>query len=237
MDHRLGFDPGVRGWKHRCRRRLVRVFYKTALQHRTYQATTWLVKDYGTAQGMVDKAAKLVSYQQGQLQLSGKEVEEFTQASQNLTMYSSTHLPSVFGHSISVNAPAFVIVALPNSFADHRHPRKRQIQHRGRNRQSVLVVVFFIALGGFYVSPANWHPFIPNGLSGFDGWSGDCLLCLYRASMLFRLRRRKHVTHNRDLPIGMFASLVVCTVLYIGLAAVLTGLKKNTRPSPMTQPR
>jgi len=38
----------------------------------------WLVKDYGSAQAMIDKAAKLVSYQHGQLQLSGKEIDEFT---------------------------------------------------------------------------------------------------------------------------------------------------------------
>src|SRR5207244_128921 len=114
------------------------------------------------------ETAKLALFKQGQLQLTGKEVEQFTQASQNLTMYSDTHLPSLFGHSIAVNLPAFVIVALLTILL------VVGIRESARFNTAavivkVFVVVFFIALGGFYVSPANWHPFMPNGFPGLMG--------------------------------------------------------------------
>ncbi|HZS47163.1 MAG TPA: amino acid permease [Blastocatellia bacterium] len=186
----------------------------------------WLVKDYGSAQMMIDKAAKLAQYQQGQLQLTGKEVDDFTQASQNLTMYSSAHLPSVFGHSIAINAPAFVIVALVTILLIVG------IRESARfNTMAVIVkvfvVVFFIALGGFYVSPVNWHPFMPNG---FPGLMGGAAIVFFAYIGFDAVSTTAEETRNpqRDLPIGMFASLIVCTLLYIGLAAVLTGLKKYT---------
>jgi len=175
---------------------------------------------------MVDKAAKLVSYQQGQLQLSGKEVEEFTQASQNLTMYSSTHLPSVFGHSISGQCSGVCHCGAANSFADHRHPRKRQIQHRGRNRQSVCCCVFYCAWW-FLCQSGQLASIYPEWLPGL---MGGAAIVFFAFIGFDAVSTTAEETRNpqRDLPIGMFASLVVCTVLYIGLAAVLTGLKKYT---------
>jgi APA family basic amino acid/polyamine antiporter len=94
----------------------------------------------------------------------------------------------------------------------------------------VLLIVLVIVVGWRYVDPANWHPFIPqNQGDGKFGWSG-----IFRAaSMVFfayigfeatSVAAQESRNPQRDLPIGILASLAVCTVLYICMAAVLTGL-------------
>jgi uncharacterized membrane protein (DUF4010 family) len=74
--------------------------------------------------------------------------------------------------------------------------------------------------GAFYINTDNWHPFAPTGF----GVLKACLrsFCVYR----LRLHRRPQRVQNpkRDLPLGMFLSLAICTVLYIVIALVLTGM-------------
>jgi len=95
----------------------------------------------------------------------------------------------------------------------------------------LVVVVAFIAVGAFYVSTANWHPFIPanTGEFGHFGWSG----ILRGSAVVFfafigfdavSTAAQEARDPQRDMPVGILGSLVVCTVLYIAVAAVLTGL-------------
>jgi len=107
----------------------------------------------------------------------------------------------------------------------------------------LLIVLFVIAVGAFYVDPKNWHPFTPFGFTGisFFGhtlWgqtstSGAPLGVLAGAAIIFfayigfdsvsthaEEARRPH----RDVPIGIIASLIICTVLYIAVSAILTGM-------------
>ena len=94
----------------------------------------------------------------------------------------------------------------------------------------VAVLVAFIAVGSRYLEAANWHPFLPTNEGGFAyGWPG----VLRAAAMLFfaylgfeTVSMAAAETRNprRDVPIGILGSLVVCTLLYIAAAAVLTGL-------------
>jgi basic amino acid/polyamine antiporter, APA family len=95
----------------------------------------------------------------------------------------------------------------------------------------LLVVVAFIVLGVTYISPAHWHPFIPanNGSFGSFGISG----ILRGSSVVFfafigfdavSTSAQEARLPQRDMPIGIMGSLIICTVLYIAVAAVLTGL-------------
>ncbi|WP_428537885.1 amino acid permease [Rhodopila sp.] len=95
----------------------------------------------------------------------------------------------------------------------------------------LVVVLAFIALGARYVNPANWHPFIPDntGTFGSFGLSG----VLRGSSVVFfafigfdavSTSAQEAKLPQRDMPIGILGSLVVCTVLYLAVAAVLTGL-------------
>ncbi len=187
----------------------------------------WLVKDYATANLWVEKAHKLALHQQGQLFLNPSEVLDYTQAAGNLNHYSSSHLPALLGYPIAINLPAFLIVALLTILL------VIGIRESARfNTAAVIlktaIVIFFIAFGAFYVNPAqNWHPFMPNG---FTGVMGGAAIVFFAFIGFDAVSTTAEETRNpqRDLPVGIITSLVICTVLYIGVSAVLTGMKKYT---------
>jgi len=92
------------------------------------------------------------------------------------------------------------------------------------------LIILVIVVGASHIDTANWHPFIPAN-QGEDkyGWSG----ILRGASMVFfayigfeatSTAAQESKNPQRDMPIGTLASLAICTVLYIAMAAVLTGL-------------
>jgi APA family basic amino acid/polyamine antiporter len=91
----------------------------------------------------------------------------------------------------------------------------------------VAVVVFVICFGGFYVHPSNWVPFAP---SGFGGVLSGAAVVFFAYIGFDAVSTTAEETRNpqRDMPIGMIASLVVCTVLYVLMSGVLTGMRKYT---------
>lgn len=107
----------------------------------------------------------------------------------------------------------------------------------------VAVVLFVIAVGAYYVRPANWSPFAPYGYSGLSffgktilgqvGEGGEPLGMLSGAAIIFfayigfdavSTQAEEARNPSRDLPIAIIFSLLICTVLYISVAAVLTGM-------------
>ncbi len=107
----------------------------------------------------------------------------------------------------------------------------------------LAIVAFVIVVGAFYVNPANWVPFAPYGLTGLSffgktvmgqhGMAGEPLGMLAGAAIIFfaNIGFDSVSTHSeeaknpqRDVPIGIIVSLVLCTVLYIAVAAVITGM-------------
>lgn len=87
----------------------------------------------------------------------------------------------------------------------------------------VAVVIGVIILGFFYVKPANWHPFMPNGFAGMmKGVSG--VFFAYIGFDAISTTAEECKNPQRDLPKGMIYSLIICTVLYILVALVLTGM-------------
>jgi APA family basic amino acid/polyamine antiporter len=107
-----------------------------------------------------------------------------------------------------------------------------------------LAIVFFvIAVGAFYVNPENWKPFAPFGLTGLaffgktifgqTGAGGEPLGMMAGAAVIFfayigfdsiSTHAEEAKNPRRDVPIGIITSLVLCTILYIAVAAVLTGM-------------
>ena len=107
----------------------------------------------------------------------------------------------------------------------------------------VAVVLFVIVAGAFYIDPQNWTPFAPYGMSGVSFFgrpllgqtnaSGEPVGMLAGAAIIFfaYIGFDSVSTHaeearrpTRDVPIGIIASLLICTVLYIAVVAVLTGM-------------
>ena len=99
----------------------------------------------------------------------------------------------------------------------------------------VTVVLLFILFGVFYITPANWHPFIPpnTGQFGVFGWSGilsaaGVIFFAYIGFDAVSTAAQETVNPQRDMPIGMLASLIICTVLYVIVSSVLTGMVSYT---------
>ena len=95
----------------------------------------------------------------------------------------------------------------------------------------LAVILLFIIFGFMYVHAANWHPFIPEntGKSGEYGFSGilrasGVIFFAYIGFDAVSTAAQEAKNPQRDMPIGMLASLVVCTILYILVALALTGL-------------
>jgi APA family basic amino acid/polyamine antiporter len=95
----------------------------------------------------------------------------------------------------------------------------------------LAVVVAFIALGVFFIKPANWHPFIPENTGQFGNFGMSGILrgsaVVFFAFIGFdavSTAAQEAKKPQRDMPIGILGSLVICTVLYILVAGVLTGL-------------
>jgi APA family basic amino acid/polyamine antiporter len=108
----------------------------------------------------------------------------------------------------------------------------------------VGIVLLFIAVGVWYVKPENWQPFLPanTGEFGHYGWSGvfrGAGLVFFAYIGFDAVSTAAQETRNpkRDLPIGILASLAICTLLYILVAGILTGLVSYTElgvPHPIS---
>ncbi|PZP86419.1 MAG: amino acid permease [Azospirillum brasilense] len=94
----------------------------------------------------------------------------------------------------------------------------------------VAVVVLFVAIGIFYVDPANWHPFIPENTGpGEYGWDGifraaSIIFFAYVGFEAVSTAAQEAKDPQKDMPFGILGSLLVCTLLYIGVSAVMTGI-------------
>src|SRR5207245_9425089 len=85
----------------------------------------------------------------------------------------------------------------------------------------IAVVLFFIAVGAFAVDPANWSPFMPNGFAGV-GAAAAIIFFAYIGFDAVSTTAEEARNPQRDVPIGLMASLGICTILYVVVAAVLT---------------
>lgn len=102
-----------------------------------------------------------------------------------------------------------------------------------RNAANVMVVIklavvlLIIAVGIFYVDTNNWHPFTPNGVSGIlKGVSA--VFFAYIGFDAISTTAEECVNPQRDLPRGMMWAIIICTVLYVAIALVLTGMVNYT---------
>ena len=94
----------------------------------------------------------------------------------------------------------------------------------------VTVILLFIAFAAKYVNPEHWHPFIPANEGGSKyGWAGvgraaAIVFFSYIGFDAVSTAAAEAKNPQRDMPIGIMGSLVVCTVLYIIVAGILTGI-------------
>lgn len=179
----------------------------------------WLTNDSITATKLLEEAGKS------------------PQAMNDLTaIYSSVDLPTLFGIPISINILSFIIVLIVTSIL------VKGIKEAASTNNlmvgiKVVVVIFIIIAGAQYIDITNWDPFIPQRETisgplgtheayGFFGiLSGAAYIFFaYIGFDTVSTHAGESIKPQKDIPFGIIMSLIVCTILYILVALVLTGM-------------
>jgi APA family basic amino acid/polyamine antiporter len=87
----------------------------------------------------------------------------------------------------------------------------------------LAIIAFFTIMGSFYVKPENWTPFAPNGLSGIAS-AAAIIFFAYIGFDAVSTAAEESRNPQRDMPRAILGSLAICTVIYIAVALVLTGM-------------
>lgn len=140
------------------------------------------------------------------------------------------HIPAAFtaapgtieGTTTYFNLPAFLIVMLI-TFLLSIGVRESKRVNNIMVIIKIAVVLLFIVVAARYVKPANWDPFMP---FGFDGVFAAAALVFFAFIGFDAISSAAEETKNpkRDLPIGILSSLFICTVLYVTVSAIMTGV-------------
>ncbi len=130
--------------------------------------------------------------------------------------------PTVLGIPIIFNFLAFFIVALITwllVIGVKESARMNNIMVVIK----LIILFFFVVVGFKYVKPGNWTPFMPNGFGGV--WAGASIIFFaYIGFDAISTAAEECKNPGRDMPRGIIGSLVICTFIYIIVAAVLTGM-------------
>ncbi len=132
------------------------------------------------------------------------------------------HAPHILGVPVIFNLPAFAIVALITFVL--------VIGIKESSRMNTIMVLIklvvlgiFVMVGFYYVKPTNWTPFAPNGWSGIQAGAAVVFFAYIGFDAVSTVAEEVR-NPKRDLPIGIIGSLIVCTIIYILVAAVFTGI-------------
>jgi len=134
--------------------------------------------------------------------------------------------PHLFGVEIGFNLPAFIIALIVTTVLVIGIEESAKFNSFIVGLK-IFVVLFVLGLGSRYVAPANWgtdwHTYAPFGVGGI-GLAAGLIFFSYIGFDAVSTTAQEAKNPQRDLPIGIIVSLFVCTLLYIGVAAVLTGM-------------
>ena len=188
-------------------------YFQTLLRGLNFEWPLWLGVDYRTALDASNAAADAVA-KNSDLGALGDAVLRGAQAMKEAPRFAG--IPVVF------NLPAVLITALL-TWILVRGIRESASFNTVMVVLKLVIVAFFIAVGMFYVKPENWHPFAPNGFQGISSAAGVVFFAYIGFDAVSTCAEETR-DPQRNLPIGIIASLIVCTVIYVIAALVLTGM-------------
>lgn len=173
----------------------------------------WLTMDYSTAHKGFNGVMDMLSQGQAMGSIDAVEVSKHT---------AWTTSPQIFGLHIIMDLPAMLIVALI-TYIVFRGIKESRNTSNFLVGLKLAVIFLVIVVGGYYVNPHNWSPFSPNGIGGIlKGVSA--VFFAYIGFDAISTTAEECKDPQRDLPRSMIYSLIICTVLYVLLALVLTGM-------------
>ncbi len=173
----------------------------------------WMTMDFLTAMKGNTKAEILLS--------SGKLFENLDPALQ-IAYNAWQQAPVFFGLHIVADLPALLIIFLI-TWLVYRGIRETKNAGNMMVIIKIAVVLLVIIVGAFYVNTDNWNPFLPNGITGvLKGVSA--VFFAYIGFDAISTTAEECKNPQRDLPRGMMWALIICTILYVSIALVLTGM-------------
>lgn len=130
--------------------------------------------------------------------------------------------PVVFGLKIIFDLPA-VLINLLITYLVYRGTKESKNFSNLMVYIKLVIIILVIAVGAFYIDIDNWTPFMPNGFSGVMGGVSAVFFAYIGFDAVSTLAEESK-NPQRDLPKGMIYSLVICTIVFIILALVITGM-------------
>jgi amino acid transporter len=192
-------------------------YFTGLLQGMNIHLPQWIQMDYFSAYNGYNEAINLME--------SGKLFENLSANLQAAHTAWST-APTIGSFHLVADLPALFIIVLITALV-------YKGMKESRNASNLMVVIklaiilLVIAVGVFYVDSNNWDPFAPNGISGIlKGVSA--VFFAYIGFDAISTTAEECKDPQRDLPRGMMWAIVICTVLYIIIALVLTGMVHYT---------
>jgi APA family basic amino acid/polyamine antiporter len=128
------------------------------------------------------------------------------------------------GWHFGFNLPAFLIVMVLTVILV-RGIRESAETNNVMVILKILAILTFVVAGASFITPANYHPFAPNGWPGVLT-GGAIIFFTYIGFDSVSTAAEEARNPERDLPIGIIATLLICTVLYIAVVVVLTGIAR-----------
>lgn len=134
--------------------------------------------------------------------------------------------PALGNFKLICDIPAFVVTVIITSIIYIGIKESK----RTTNAMVILklaVILLVIVGGAFFIKPENWHPFMPNGVGGILSGTAAVFFA-YIGFDAISTTAEECKNPQRDLPRGMFYSLIICTIIYVLIALVLTGMVSYT---------
>ena len=178
----------------------------------------WLSTNYEQAQAGYEEALAHLA--------AGGTTESFSKLAR-IGYDAMMNAPMIGSTRVILNIPAFVIVVLITLLV-YRGIKESKKSTNAMVIFKILIILFVIVLGFFYVDTSNWMPFMPNGFKGVLA-GVSAVFYAYIGFDAISTTAEECKDPQRDLPKGMIYSLIICTVLYILIALVLTGMVSYTQ--------
>ena len=186
----------------------------------------WMLVDPSTAKNAFMQASKGLS--------DGSVLDAATTNSYRFAIDAWNTAPQLAGYKVFFNLPAFIIVVLITWLAYTGIKESKQTANF-MVIFKVLVIIFVIVAGAFFVDTNNWTPFMPNRFEGvLRGVSA--VFYAYIGFDAISTTAEEAKNPQRDMPRAMILSLIICTVLYILIALVLTGIENYSRFENVNDP-
>lgn len=126
------------------------------------------------------------------------------------------------GWHFGFNIPAFLVVMILTVVLV-RGIRESAETNNAMVLIKIAAILIFVFAGAQFIHPTNWHPFMPNGWGGVLT-GGSIIFFTYIGFDSVSTAAEEARNPQRDLPIGIMATLMICTLLYIAVVVVLTGI-------------